>query len=144
MYLWTKSCNWSAWLLCQTSYRQPTHRLYDLCLRSLNCVHGNELLLFWAKAFLYSNYLCCAPEIAAVGTIFNIFTYDTVSGRDSNLSPSRQRADALHVTSQSRVMLFSYLGSHLTIWLEGSKQDEVISDTVRLSWLALLADNTGA
>ena len=38
-----------------------------------------------AKAF--SNYLCRLPDIAAVETIFSVFSYDGVSGRDSNLSP---------------------------------------------------------
>ena len=37
-----------------------------------------------------------------------------------------------------------YLGSHLTIWLAGSKHELVMSETLRLSWLALFADNTGA
>ena len=32
----------------------------------------------------YSNYLYLAPDIAVVGTIFNIFSYDTVWGQDSN------------------------------------------------------------
>ena len=42
--------------------------------------------------------LCRAPEIAAVVTIFNVFSvfsYDAMSARDSNLSPSRQRVDPL-------------------------------------------------
>ncbi len=34
----------------QTSYRQPTLRLIDLCLEVLT-VLGIEFLLFWAKAF---------------------------------------------------------------------------------------------
>ena len=32
-----------------------------------------------------------APNIAAVGTIFNVFGYDTVSSWDSNLSPAWSR-----------------------------------------------------
>ena len=41
-----------------------------------------------SKAYLgprhypYSNYLCRAPEEAAVGTIYNDFRYDAVLGRD--------------------------------------------------------------
>ena len=47
---------------------------------SPNCTaHGNELRLFWIKAFPpYSNNLCRASEIAAEGTIFNVFIYDAV------------------------------------------------------------------
>ena len=37
-----------------------------------------------------------APEIAAVQNIFNVVNY-AVSGRDSNLSPHRRRANALRV-----------------------------------------------
>ena len=33
----------------------------------------------------YSDYLCRAPDIVAVITILNVFSYDAVSGRDSNL-----------------------------------------------------------
>ena len=56
----------------------------------------------WAKAF---PLLLLLPDIAAVGTIFNDFSYGAVSARDSNLSPSRRLADALHVEPQSRVKL---------------------------------------
>ena len=35
--------------------------------------------------------LCRAPDIAAVETIFNDFSYDAVSARDSNLKPPRRR-----------------------------------------------------
>ena len=45
----------------------------------------------------YSNYLCRALDIAAVGTIFNVFSYDTVSDRNSILSPLRRRVDSLRV-----------------------------------------------
>ena len=51
----------------------------------------------------YSNFLCRTLDIAAVGNIFNVFSYDTMSSRDSNLTLSRQRADALRVTPLSRV-----------------------------------------
>ena len=33
-------------------------------------------------------------DIAAVGTTFNVFSHDTMSGRDSNLPPSQQLARA--------------------------------------------------
>ena len=43
-------------------------------------VHGNELrrACFGPKHTTYSNYLCQAPDIAAVGTISNVFSYDAV------------------------------------------------------------------
>ena len=57
----------------------------------------------------YSYYLCRAPDIAAVGTIFNVFNYDAVSARDSNLSPPRRRADALLVEPRSQDPIPNYL-----------------------------------
>ena len=45
--------------------------------------------------------------MAVVGTTFNVFGYDAVLDRDSNLLPIRQRADALYVTQQSRVIALS-------------------------------------
>ena len=50
----------------------------------------------------HSPYLCRVPDIVPVETIFYVFGCDAVSGRFSNLSPSRQRADALCVTLLSR------------------------------------------
>ena len=38
---------------------------------------------------------CAIAYIAAVGIIFNVFSYDAVLSRDSNQSPPRRRADAL-------------------------------------------------
>ncbi len=50
----------------------------------------------------HSPYLCHAPEIGAVGTIFNVYSNDAVLGWDLSSSlPNRQRADALPVTPQS-------------------------------------------
>ena len=57
----------------------------------------------WAKAFPIIYTFFSAPDIATVGTIFNVFSLDAVSGRDSNLSPARRRADALRIEPQSRV-----------------------------------------
>ena len=53
--------------------RQPTLLLHDLHLEVL-IVHGIELRLFWAKAFP----LLLMLRIAAVGTTFNVFSYDAV------------------------------------------------------------------
>ena len=43
------------------------------------------------------NTLCRATDLAEEETIFNVFSYDVMSDRDSNLSSPRQRADALRV-----------------------------------------------
>ena len=43
--------------------------------------------------------------IAVVGNIFNVFSYDAVFSRDSNLSTPQRRADALRVESRSRVYI---------------------------------------
>ena len=39
----------------------------------------------------YSDYLCCTPDIAAEETIYIVFSFYAVWGRDSNLSNSRKR-----------------------------------------------------
>jgi hypothetical protein len=46
--------------------------------------------LQWPMNSPYSNYLFGALDISAVGTTFNVLGHDTMSGRDSNLSPPRQ------------------------------------------------------
>ena len=51
----------------------------------------------------YSNYRCHPSDIVAVGTIFNVYSYDAVLSRNLNLSPPRRRADALGVEPWSRV-----------------------------------------
>ena len=33
----------------------------------------------------FSNYLCCTPDIAPVGIIFNVFSYEAVLSRDDAL-----------------------------------------------------------
>ena len=49
-------------------------------------MHGNELRLCMGQGILPTlNYLCRASDIAAAETILNVFIYDTVSGRNSNL-----------------------------------------------------------
>ena len=61
-----------------------------------------------------------SPDIAAVGTIFNVFSYDAVLGRDSNLSPTRQQADAL------RDMPKTLEDSHCTCISEASTHNNSI------------------
>ena len=48
-------------------------------------------------------------DIAAVGTIFNVLSYNAVLDRDSDQSPSRRRTDALRVEPGSLVMQKWYL-----------------------------------
>ncbi len=71
---------------------------------------------FWPRHSPYSNYLCRASDIAAVGTIFNVFSYDVVSARDSNLSPSRRRADAPRVEPRSQVMKMTNISYFNIFW----------------------------
>ena len=60
---------------------------------------------------LLINYLSRTPRIEAIETIFNVFGYETVLGWDSNLWPSRQRADALRVTPQFLVTILQHSNS---------------------------------
>ncbi len=69
------------------------HTYNQLCLEGIT-VHGNACL--GPIHSLYSNYSC---RMVAV-TIFNVFSYDTVWGRESNTSPARLRADTLSIMSQ--------------------------------------------
>ena len=52
------------------------------------------------------NCQCRASDILAIVTIFNVFSYDKVLSRDSNLSPPRRRVDALCVEPRSRVCIY--------------------------------------
>ena len=60
---------------------------------------------FGIKLFLQTNYFCQASSIAAEETIFNVFSYNAASNRDSNLLHPRRRTGALRVEPQSRVEL---------------------------------------
>ena len=57
--------------------RQPTLWLHELRLEVLT-VHRTELRLFWAKAFPPIHTINVASDIAAVGTTFNVFSYEVV------------------------------------------------------------------
>ena len=70
-------------------------------------MHGSELRLFLGQVIPPT-----PPDIAAVGTILNVFSYDAVSARGSNLSPPRRQADALCVKPQSR-----FLGQSTSIFI---------------------------
>ena len=46
-------------------------------------VHGNSsCTCFVPRHSPYSNYLCRAPDIEAIKTIFNVFSYDALLSRD--------------------------------------------------------------
>ena len=60
-------------------------------------------MVYGPRHFPYSNYLVQGPDVAAVGTIFNVFSNDIVSAQDSNLTLSRGRADVLRVEPRSMV-----------------------------------------
>ena len=81
---------------------------YLLNNQSLNLsgtVQVEEMRLFWANDFPhFTRYLWRATDIAAVETTFNVCGYSAVLNRDSNPSPSRQRAEALRVSPQLRVI----------------------------------------
>ena len=67
---------------CQLAVQLPVYSAFAMANPVPKCWNTNLPT--------YSNYLCCASDIAAVWTIFHIFTYYAVSDRDSNLSPSRR------------------------------------------------------
>ena len=53
--------------------------------------HSNELRLFWRQAITPFSFYCRASDIAAEGTIYNVFS------QNSNQTPPRQRTDALRI-----------------------------------------------
>ena len=62
-------------------------------------MYGSELRLFMGQGIspTLTIYLFRTPAIAALGTIFNVVSYDAVLAQDSNLSPPRLPGDALRV-----------------------------------------------
>ena len=83
--------------------------MHDLCP---NCA-WNELRLVLGQGTKTYHY-CHASDIAALRTSVNVFSYDKVFGQDSNPSPTRQRANGLHVASWSRFKLKRILSSIYT------------------------------
>ena len=77
------------------THQTTNHWLHDLCLRSLNMVMS--CACFEPRRYIYSNYWSRATDIVAVGTIFNVYSYDVVLSRDSNPLPSWWRASVLRV-----------------------------------------------
>ncbi len=58
---------------------QTTNLLIARPCQEVLTVHGNEWHLFFGpKHSLYSHYKCHAFHISAVGTTFNVFSYDAV------------------------------------------------------------------
>ncbi len=75
-------------------------------------MHGNELRLFGAEAFPpYSYYQCYASDIGAVGTTFNVVSYDVVWAEHRALRPS----PGIILTSKSnKYILETY---HLIVYI---------------------------
>ena len=67
----------------------------------------------------YYYYLCCTPDIAVVGTIFNVFCFDAVSARDLNH----------HLPSNEQM---NYLLSH------DCGLSLIISNNMRVLWCKIL------
>ena len=107
--------------LCLSKVTSITRWLHDHCPEVLT-VHGNELRLLWTRHSPYSNYFYRATDMKAVETIFNVFSYDEVSARDSNRTPwSWQWADVLRVAPQSKVfflMAAQPLYIKILLWTE--------------------------
>ena len=99
-----------------TPNRQANLLLHNLCLEVIT-VHGNKLRLFWAKIFPYSNHQCRTSDIAAVETIFNIFSFDTVLCWDRTLSPLWRRTNALSVMPRSRKVILCVVKNVSRTWL---------------------------
>ena len=98
---------------------------------------------FGQRHFTYSNYYCRASDIAAVGTIFNVFSYDAVLNRDSNQSPPRRRPVALRVEPRSVFYLLiniikkriSFRVNYLFIY---SSEDLMTTELIQFSLLKKL------
>ena len=71
-------------------------KIYGKTLRDDLCLEDNELRLFLSQPrhSPNSNVYYHAPDIAAVGTTFNVLP---LFRQDSNLSPLQWRAEAIHV-----------------------------------------------
>ncbi len=95
------------------------------------------------SAFHKYYLLCRATDIAAVWTIFNVLSYDALSGRNSNLAPSQQRVDALRIEPWSRDywnwFLLSLYISENPIWPDqvGSLQRGLEGGRLWWRWLGL-------
>ncbi len=98
------------WIKCPTE-----NQLFDCTtfVCKFNCACKCVVPVFWAKVFPLFNYFCRKSNIAVVGTIFNVFSYNMVS----NLSSTRQKEDALRVTLQLlQFPLVRYLWTLLSLF----------------------------
>ena len=84
---------------------------------------------------LYSNFLCRAHGIAAVGTIFDSFIMTRY--RAEIRSPSRRRSDALRVTPQSWVILLCDTRPEAVL----SRDRKSVVCTPEVSWCPLPEPN---
>ncbi len=89
---------------------QPTLWLYDLVRMVMSCA------CFGSRHFSYSKYLCRTSGLLEAETFFNVFSYHAVSGRVTNLSPPRRRAEALRIEPRSRWWTQLLLKLYLWFW----------------------------
>ena len=54
-----------------------------------------KLHLLLSQGFSPALAFCHTPDWAAIGTVFNIFSYDIKEGRDSNPLSTRQEAQSV-------------------------------------------------
>ncbi len=86
-----------------------SYNVHDLTVKHtidnklFDCV---KFLTVLPKAF---DYLCRTPKITAVGTVFNVFNYNSVGGRYSNLSHTQLQAEVLCIIPQSRIRFNPYI-----------------------------------
>ncbi len=87
VYLKTKSCMVTRPIKTTNPLiARPLSEKFRLCMVMSCACYG-------LRHSPHFNYIYREPDIAAVGTIFNIFSYDAASGRYSNLSsiPDNER-----------------------------------------------------
>ena len=70
------------WIQCPLMLRRSSKLWYIVTHLRINLPHTGEAMTLYRQSFLvlgiplfYSNYLCRTPDIAAVGTIFNVLTH---------------------------------------------------------------------
>ena len=105
-HLWTYSAFWNFSVtrsIAQCNQHPSDNQPFDCMTFAWEVLtkHGNGLRLFWAKAFPQLKLFMSRIWHSSSRNHFNVFSYDTVLERDSNLSPSRRRSDALRVESRS-------------------------------------------
>ena len=75
-------------IFCSNPHGQLSLSVHDLCLEVLT-LPGNVQPVFGSRHPLHLLFICNTPDISAVYTIFNVFSYDAVLDRDSNTLPKQ-------------------------------------------------------